>query len=147
MFSSLFSRTRQWTNNWITVWDAMTLIWYHCSDIAISWTISDFVLDNWHKSKLIWNQHSNIFVQENAFWNVFCGKCRPSLFPSVYSFAQHIRHMLYRQSIIHTFLQLVYHGLSPTMESNYIHYKAWDNIPLSFPNFNGAAVRVWSRIS
>ena len=31
--------------------------------------------------------------------------------------------------------------------SNYIHYKVWDESTLHFPNFNDAAIEVWEWIS
>ena len=37
--------------------------------------------------------------------------------------------------------------LISTWLSNYIHYKAWDEIVYSFSNFNGATVEVWEWIS
>ena len=43
-------------------------------------------------------------------------------------------------------LLLVYwHGLTliQTWISNYIHYKVWDDIAYTFPNFNGTTVEVW----
>ena len=30
---------------------------------------------------------------------------------------------------------------------NCIHYKVWDEIPYTFPNFNGGTVDVWERIN
>ena len=31
--------------------------------------------------------------------------------------------------------------------SNYVHYRIWDEITYPFPNFNGAAVDVWELVS
>ena len=39
------------------------------------------------------------------------------------------------------------HGLIPTVDSNYIHCKVWDEITYSFPNFNGATIEVCQWIS
>ena len=41
------------------------------------------------------------------------------------------------------------HGLTliPTLISNYIHYKVWDEITHPFPNFKGCTVEVWEWIS
>ena len=35
----------------------------------------------------------------------------------------------------------------PTGISNRIHYKVWDEITYTFPNFNGTAVEVWEWVS
>ena len=39
--------------------------------------------------------------------------------------------------------QLTLLTLIPTWVSNYIHYKVYDDITYSFPNFTGAAVNIW----
>ena len=38
-------------------------------------------------------------------------------------------------------------NLNPSMISNHIHYKVWEEITYPFPNFNGCANEVWEWIS
>ena len=44
-------------------------------------------------------------------------------------------------------LSLIWFNLIPAWISNHIHYKVWDEITYSFPNFNGCTVEVWERIN
>ena len=44
-------------------------------------------------------------------------------------------------------LLLTWFKFNPSMISNYIHYKMWDEITYIFPNFSGATIEVWEWIS
>ena len=37
--------------------------------------------------------------------------------------------------------------LIPAWISKYLHYKVWSALTYLFPNFNGATVEVWARVS
>ena len=52
-----------------------------------------------------------------------------------------------RPDVEHTNTVLTWMNLIQAWIRNYIHYKAWDEIPYSFLNFNGAVVEVWEWIS
>ena len=42
---------------------------------------------------------------------------------------------------------LTWNNFNPAWISRHIHYKVWDEITYSFPNFNGGTVEVWEWIS
>ena len=57
---------------------------------------------------------------------------------------QHVRELDFHLQLF-TWGPFYYHGLAwiPTWISKYIHYKVWDEITYTFPNFNGTAAEGW----
>ena len=100
-------------------------------------------------SKLARRAYNYMFILSAAQlkWYVSWNKTWNKLF-----FSLHVSHFscAWCHWILNAFQGPLYqHGLTltPAWISNYIHYKAWDEIIHPFPNFNGCTVEVWELIS
>ena len=150
--------------HWTAILLVQVMVWRRSgtNPLPLPIMMQSSVVDWTLMSKLQWNFDDNIkyaiiYIFRNIVCKVWVMFSYPQYGKSIFSTFQFIskefthcaRCGLFCGCTPVNFTRVLHHGLTliPAWMNNYIHYKVWDEINYSIPNFNGCTADVWEWIN